>query len=338
MTRIWRNTPKDALLLGLSVAQFATTVWLAVRWDDASIPAQAGGTAALAVMTAYNIIVVSHLFAHVPWFTSDRLNAAVSVLNSANIGQSVQAYRLTHVRNHHRFNNDAPGVDGTTRDTTSTYRGGKDGEHAPLLRYALGGALESLLDRAREVSYVVRLWRVGPGESTLHALASRRESRRRSELRLIRADRAAHVLTPALLAVISWQWLLLSYLPAFFVALTMVNVQNYYRHYGADPGSRAADSVSHYGRLYNLLTFNDGFHQEHHLSPGMHWSKMPQVRERNWARLAAGPRIISPVPAMLGFLDRGRPLLHREAAGRAAGASGASGASGGSVTEFGSAS
>ncbi|MGC0416126.1 fatty acid desaturase family protein [Embleya sp. AB8] len=309
--RIWRNTPKDILLLGLSVAQFAGTVWLAVRWDDASIPARAGGTAALAVMTAYNIIVISHLFTHVPWFTSDRLNAAVSVLNSANIGQSVQAYQLTHVRNHHRFNNDYPGPDGSTRDTTSTYRRGRNGEHAPLLRYALGGAVESTIDRAREVLYVVRLWRVGPGETRLRSLASRRERRRIGELRLIQADRAAHVLTPALLALISWQWVLLSYLPAYFVALTMVNVQNYYRHYGADPTERAADSVSHYGRLYNLLTFNDGFHQEHHLSPGMHWSKMPQVRERNRDRLDAQPRIVSPVPAMLGFLDRRRPLLHR---------------------------
>jgi fatty acid desaturase len=93
----------------------------------------------------------------------------------------------------------------------------------------------------------------------------------------------------------------------------MVNVQNYYRHYGADPEDRAADSVSHYGRLYNLLTFNDGFHQEHHLSPGSHWSRMPEVRERHRERLDTRPRIVSPVPAMVGFLHRGRPLLHDRA-------------------------
>jgi fatty acid desaturase len=310
--RIWRNTPKDAILLGLSVAQFAATLWLAARWDTASLASWAAGTLLLTVMMTYNIIVISHLFTHVPWFTSHRLNAAVSVLNSVNIGQSVQAYQLTHVRNHHRFNNDAKSADGTTRDTSSTYRRGKDGDHAPLLPYALGGALESLAGRGREVLYVARLWRVGPGETTLRSLASRREARRGRELRQIQADRAAHVLSLALFCALSWQWTLLSYLPAFFVALTMVNVQNYYRHYGADPSERAADSVSHYGRLYNLLTFNDGYHQEHHLSPGTHWSRMPQVHERNREKLAAQPRIVSPVPAMLGFLDRRRPLLHRE--------------------------
>jgi fatty acid desaturase len=225
-------------------------------------------------------------------------------LNSVNIGQSVQTYQLTHVRNHHRFNNDAIGTDGTTRDTSSTYRNGKNGEHAALLPYILGGALDSAITRGKEALSVVRGWKVGANERHLLALASRREIRRARELRQVQADRAAHCLSLALFAVISWHWTLLCYLPAFFTALALVNVQNYYRHYGANPDERAADSVSHYGRLYNLLTFNDGYHQEHHLSPGSHWSALPSVRERHCDKLDAQPRIISPVPAMLGFLDR----------------------------------
>ncbi|MFI2211466.1 fatty acid desaturase family protein [Streptomyces sp. NPDC020141] len=313
-TPLWKHTPRDVLLLAYSVAQFAVTVWLATAWENAHPAARAGGFVLLTVVTAYNIIVVSHLFTHVPWFSSPRLNALVSVLNSANIGQSVQAYHLTHVRNHHRFNNDAQGPDGTTRDTSSTYRDGADGEHAPLLSYALRGALDSLADRGRETLCTLRLWRVGERETGLLALASRREPRRTRELRQIRADRAAHCLSLALFATISWQWTLLCYLPAFFAALTMVNVQNYYRHYGADPTDRTADSVSHYGRLYNLIAFNDGYHQEHHLSPGSHWSRLPSVRERHRAALDARSRIVSPVPAMLGFLHRRRPLLHRPGA------------------------
>ncbi|MFF7023163.1 fatty acid desaturase family protein [Streptomyces klenkii] len=307
---IWKHTPRDALLLVFSVAQFAVTIWLATAWDGASAPWRAGGYALLAVMMAYNIIVISHLFTHVPWFASSRLNGLVSLLNSVNIGQSVQAYHLTHVRNHHRFNNDLKGADGTTRDTSSTYRDGKDGEHAPLLYFVVMGALDSLVGRGKEILYVVRLWRVTPGDGKLLELASRREPRRGKELRQVQADRAAHCLSLVLFAAISWQWTLFCYLPSFFIALAMVNVQNYYRHYGADPSSRATDSVSHYGRLYNALTFNDGYHQEHHLSPATHWSQMPVVRERRRGELDGRPRIISPVPAMLGFLDRKRPLLH----------------------------
>jgi fatty acid desaturase len=309
--RIWKHSPWDALLVTFSLAQFAVTFWLASTWQQAPAAGRIGGFVALVAMTTYNIIVVSHLFTHAPWFASARLNALVSVLNSVNIGQSVQAYHLTHVRNHHRFNNDPRGDDGTTRDASSTYRAGSDGEHAPLPRYILSGAVDSLVGRGREFLSVSRLWRVT--DENLLTLASRREPRRARELRQVRADRAAHCLSLVVFAAISWQWTLLCYLPAFFLALTLVNVQNYYRHYGANPGDRATDSVSHYGRLYNLLTFNDGYHQEHHLSPGSHWSRMPEVRERYRGRLDSQPRIISPVPALLGFLDRRRPLLHRTA-------------------------
>jgi fatty acid desaturase len=309
--KVWKNTPKDALLLGLSVAQFGITVLTAFAWSGASVPLRIAFGLILTMMMAYNIIVVSHLFTHVPWFVSDRLNGAVSTLNSVNIGQSVQAYELTHVRNHHRYNNDRQGADGETRDRSSTYQKGKDGEHQPLLPYAVGGALGSLADRARELAMVTRVWAVGSAEENLQRLASRQPDRRRRELRQIQIDRAAHCLALAGFAVISWQWTLFCYLPAFACALVLVNVQNYYRHYGADPDSRLTDSVSHYGRLYNRLTFNDGYHQEHHLSPATHWSQMPEVNARHRERLAAQPRIVSPVPAMFGFLDRRRALLHQ---------------------------
>jgi fatty acid desaturase len=307
---LWKHSRKDAILVALSVAQFAITFTLASTWDSTPLAARIAGGVLLTVMMTYNIIVVSHLFTHVPWFASNRLNAVVSVLNSVNIGQSVQAYELTHVRNHHRYNNDRPEAGGSTGDRSSTYRNGKDGQHEPLVSYALRGAVDSIVGRITELAAVVRLWRVGPREENLLALASKKPDRRRRELRQLQVDRAAHCLALVGFVVISWQWTVMCYLPAFFCALTLVNVQNYYRHYGANPASRMTDSVSYYGRFYNLVTFNDGYHQEHHLSPATHWSLMPRINDRHQERLAAQPRIISPVPAMLGFLDRRRALLH----------------------------
>ncbi|MGW0811518.1 fatty acid desaturase family protein [Nonomuraea sp. NPDC002799] len=295
----------------ISVAHLAITLLMAATWDSASVSVRAVGGVLVAVLTAYNIIVISHLFTHVPWFVDDRLNALVSILNSVNIGQSVQAYQLTHVRNHHRFNNDRQALSGTTQDTSSTYRKGRNGDHEPLLAYALGGAVAALLQRVMVLFAVARLWKVGQYEDELLSLAARLERRRTRELRQVRLDRAAHCLSLVLFAVISWQWTLLCYIPAFFVGLIMVNVQNYYRHFGANPDERTADSVSYYGRFYNLLTFNDGYHQEHHLAPGTHWSKLPEIRKRYHVKLNGQPRVVSPVPAMLGFLDRSRPLLHR---------------------------
>lgn len=312
-TQVWNRTPLDAALLAVSLTQLVVMIGTAATWRDAPVSVRIAEFALVTALITYNIIVISHLFTHVPWFVSARLNAVASLLNSICAGQSIQAYHLTHVRNHHRHNNDPIGADGTTRDTSSTYRDGRDGEHTPLLRYVTTGAIDSVGTRIRDIVAVTRLWRVGAGETQLLSLASRREPRRTNELRQIQADRAAHTLALAGFAALSWQWTLLCYVPAFCVALGLVNVQNYYRHFGADPTHRGADSVSYYGRVYNLLAFNDGYHQEHHLSPATHWSQLPGVRARRADTLDAQPRIVSPVPAMLGFLHRSRRPLHRRA-------------------------
>lgn len=312
--KIWRRSRWDGVLVGLSLGQLAATILLILAWDRIPLAGKLAGFVLLVFMMAYNIIVVSHLFTHVPWFRLHWLNVLMSMLNSVNMGQSVQVYEFTHVRNHHRYNNDAKNAHGTTFDTSSTYRGGLDGEHDGLLHYALTGALSSFVTLGRELISATRLWRVSNRETQLLALTARAPARRRREVRQVQFDRMAHCLLLLLFAVLSWQWLLLCYVPAFFVALVLVNVQNYYRHYGARPGDRSADSVSYYGRVYNLLTFNDGYHQEHHLCPRAHWSQMPAVRVKYQTRLERSVRVVSPVPAMVGFLDRNRPALHRTVA------------------------
>jgi fatty acid desaturase len=308
--KIWRHSPLDACLLVSSIAHLVVTLWTAVMWSQASLVLRCAIVALLVVMMTYNIIVISHLFTHTPWFRSPLLNALASMLNSVDIGQSVQAYQLMHVRNHHRYNNDRQGPDGTTRDLSSTFRGAKDGDHMELLRYAFGGALATLWSEARVRAAIWRSWRVAEHENTLLVLASKNPAKRAAELRQVQLDRITAFLGLVVFVLISWEWTLMAYLPAFFVALTLVNVQNYYEHFGARPEDRHADSVSHYGKLYNLLTFYDGYHQEHHLRPGAHWTRMPAVRREHAGVLDEVERVISPVPAIVGVLHRDRARLH----------------------------
>ena len=167
----------------------------------------------------------------------------------------------------------------------------------------------------KELFAVTRLWHVsGKYDKTLLELASDYPAKRLRELRQIRLDRMAHFVGLGMFFYISWKWTLFIYLPAFYLSLAFVNVQNYYEHYGAAPGSRLTDSVSYYGRVYNLLTFNDGYHQEHHLRPQSHWSKMPAVRFKYRSELDEVERIVSPVPAILGVFHRNRKQLHRRPA------------------------
>ncbi|GAA2080525.1 fatty acid desaturase family protein [Actinomadura alba] len=309
--RIWRSSPLDAVLLGLSIAHFVATLVIAFQWDDLGPWGRAGCFALLVGMMVYNIIVVSHLFTHQPWFRSSKLNGFVSILNSVNIAQSVQEYRISHVRNHHRYNNDRRGPDGTTKDVTSTYRYGKGDDHANVFRYTVVGGVQTLVDVGRALVAVHRLWRVGAHETLLLELTSRTPGKRSAELRQVQLDRTVQFVGVCLLLVISWQWTLLIYVPAVLLAFIVVNVQNYYEHYGATPENRYANSVSHYGRIYNALSFNDGYHQEHHLHPPTHWSRLPVVKKEREHELNEVDRVISPVPAIVGFLDRKRVVRGR---------------------------
>src|SRR5215213_8978783 len=310
--KIWKYSHWDFMMLGLSIAQFVVTLFLAIRWAEWSTFGRIASVMILTAMIVYNIIVVSHLFTHTHWFNSPLLNGLVSVFNSANIGQSVQAYQLTHVRNHHRYNNDRKGPDGKTKDATSTFRDSAGDEHVGVFRYAVFGAVETLFSITRALLSVTRLWRVGAHEQALLGLAAKTPTRRARELRQIQLDRMAHFMAIGLFLAISWKWFLVCYLPAFFLSLALVNIQNYYEHYGALPENTYANSVSYYGRIYNLLTFNDGYHQEHHLRPLTHWTQMPRVRQECGNKLDSVERIVSPVPALLGAFHRNRKQLHRQ--------------------------
>ncbi len=61
------------------------------------------------------------------------------------------------------------------------------------------------------------------------------------------------------------------YLPGYIAGLGLCALHGYYEH--------ARGTTSHYGKLYNLLFFNDGYHVEHHAKPGLHWTRLPESHE-----------------------------------------------------------
>jgi fatty acid desaturase len=305
-TGVWKNTSFDCVLFALSAAQPVATLWLAARWDESAGGIRALFFALLVFMTVYNVIVVSHVFTHQPWFRSQAMNRVASMINSVNIGQSLQVYRFMHVRNHHVYGNDRRGPDDATKDVSSTFRKGRHGCHQNLIAYALSGAIATTRDSTRALFQIKDACRVGEGEAVLRALASRESQHRAIELRQVQLDRLAMVFAVIVFVGVSWRWTTECLAPALFIAFAVVNVQNYYEHYGARPEEPWANSVSFYGRLYNRLTFNDGYHQEHHLQPGVHWRGLPAVRAELAHRLDDADRLTSPVPAVIGFLHRDR--------------------------------
>lgn len=79
-------------------------------------------------------------------------------------------------------------------------------------------------------------------------------------------------------------------LPGLALGLSICAVHGHFEH--------ADGTISHYGRIYNRLFFNDGYHVEHHASPGMDWRRLAE-----YSGTASEQCMVSRWPAVLRFLD-----------------------------------
>ena len=89
------------------------------------------------------------------------------------------------------------------------------------------------------------------------------------------------------LAFTAPKFLAFTYAPGLLLGLLLCHLQGRYEH--------VRGTTSHYGRLYNFLFFNDGFHVEHHQKPTRHWRELRRRR----ADVSA-----SRWPAVLRWLER----------------------------------
>lgn len=89
------------------------------------------------------------------------------------------------------------------------------------------------------------------------------------------------------LATLQTHFFLFVALPGWLSGMALCVVQGRLEHAGG--------SISHYGRLYNWLCFNDGYHAEHHVYPGMHWTQLPEHLQQSAAT--------SRWPPLLRWLD-----------------------------------
>ena len=105
----------------------------------------------------------------------------------------------------------------------------------------------------------------------------------RRPLRLSRemALEAALVLSLwAVLAARAPLFFLTVYLPGYIAGLGLCALHGHFEH--------ARGTTSHYGKLYNFLFFNDGYHVEHHANPGLHWTRLGE-RHEGAARASVWP-------------------------------------------------
>jgi fatty acid desaturase len=252
--RLFAHSPKDAVLVVLALVQIPLLVGgtLSVTaWSPGPVIAL---VAAVVFLMCTNFQCVSHNAIHNPFFSSDLLNRVFSVVNTLCIGVPQSLYRVHHLH-HHKYNNDAiDPVTGTTRDVTSTFRYGRGGAEEAVVTYATLGFFRT------SFGY---MW----GQARTKGLVG-----------LVLVESAALLLFVAVLAAVNWRGVVFFYVPVWYLGQMAALAENYLEHHGAIPGDRRTDSVSAYGRVYNFIWFNNGYHQEHHWKPQVHWTKVAALR------------------------------------------------------------
>ncbi|MBV8314670.1 MAG: fatty acid desaturase [Planctomycetaceae bacterium] len=254
--KIFAHSRLDGLLVLLAMVQLVVLLFGvlsvgAVPWGTSLIL----GLVSVFLMCT-NFQCIAHNYIHNPFFVGRRLNMAFGVFNSLLIGGSQTLYRIHHLH-HHKYNNDAPDPEtGTTKDLTSTWRHSTEpGREEGILSYALLGYFRS------DFGYLLR------------------ETRRKGLRHLVIWEGGALLALLATLGILNPLGLIVFYLPVWYLGNAAAQAENYLEHYGANPGNRKTDSVSSYGRLYNLIWFNNGYHQEHHYRPQVHWTRIPEVKD-----------------------------------------------------------
>jgi fatty acid desaturase len=235
------------------------------------------------VSISWDINGISHNFIHNPYFKWKPLNYAFSWLLSVTMGFSQQFYDLVHHK-HHQGNSDRPDESGETVDPISIYRHGHDDEAENPWSYVF---LSFFRDDPKQIFSEIKKRKPFKAYFGVFEIAS-------------------WVILMVIVGILNWKFLIF-YVPFYYLGHCLSYLNGYYRHYGGNPDEPIAWGVSSYGRLYNAIWFNNGYHAEHHYKPKVHWTKMRRLHDQiKEEQIKAGVHVIAP-PHALGFLDSNQP-------------------------------
>lgn len=254
MKKLFNYSPLDFILFLIILFELFFSIMAAIYWNELSLLTKISWIATNAFLIATNYQCVAHNIIHTPFFKFNALNNLTSILNSMCLGMPQTLYYEHHM-NHHRYNNDPIDPEtGTTKDHSSLYRHGKNGKVENIVSYSVLGIIRSPIDLFAKSA-------ISKGHG-----------------KLLTAEVLGQFLFWGILTKISLSFFLTGVLSSWVLGQMMAFAENYLEHLGAKPNDRKRDSVSCYNPLYNFIWFNNGYHQEHHYKPTVHWSEIQKVR------------------------------------------------------------
>ncbi len=252
--RIFKHSPRDGWLVVLALIQFIILVLGTLSFGKVTWLISLPLAITSAALLCTNYFTIAHNFVHNPFFRSERANSVFSCFNSMLLGAPESLHRVYHF-NHHKYDNAA--IDprtGLRGDIGSTYRfGNSTGTEEPLLRYAILSFFRN------DIPFLVR------------TIFKKRHHQ------LFIAESLSLLAMLITFGVLNPHGFLAFYLPVWLIGTIGSQAQNYLEHHGGTPGDREHNAVSCYSRFYNWIWFNNGYHQEHHFRPQVHWTRIAEV-------------------------------------------------------------
>ncbi|MCC4106270.1 fatty acid desaturase family protein [Serratia ureilytica] len=251
---MFKHSIRDGILVVLCALHIVFWIVPVIYYNQLSIISLLLFAVVNIALMCTNYQCIAHNFIHNPFFKSTLLNNAFSIANSIALGMPQSFYKVHHI-NHHTYNND------------DWCNGVPPGDKSSLFYYGRNGGQEGML-RYTALSYfrlsLIQLFKDGYQRTG----------------RLVLFEVLAVLVFMAVLGCInSWAFLVFV-IPVHYLGTSMASLENYAEHHECEPDNALSNSVSCYSSWYNFLWFNNGYHQEHHCEPGLHWTRLPKARER----------------------------------------------------------
>lgn len=229
----------------LTYAAVVTTLWL----TNPSGPLLVAGVVLTCVLS-WLCAVIAHNTVHCPVFTKRWMNRVFQVWVTCSYGFPVSEYVPGHNLSHHRYTQEREDVMRTTK-----------------VRFGW-----NLLNG------LFFFFAVAPGVT---AGNYRYKALMKDRLPAWNRQLTIEILSTwgikAALFLVDWKKALLFVLVPHLFAVWGITSVNYVQHDGCDMNHPVNHSRNFVGRLFNWVTLNNGFHGMHHITPGLHWSLLPQA-------------------------------------------------------------
>lgn len=237
------------------VFMFITAATLVVMWQYGSEMSTSLWILlyTLQLLMAVIISTIVHNHQHLPMWTVKWLNICTDCFLTVFYGFPVFAWIPTHNNNHHLHINKEP-------DYTKTYMVSEKNNLLTLLTYP---SLSGMKQQKAVVLYFIDLYKTDRRKFYFHLLQI-----------------TSLFLWVAIALFIDWKKALLYVIIPQQLSLFTVLIFNYIQHIHADEESEFNHSRNITGNVLNFLLLNNGLHTVHHISPGVHWSKLREKHDK----------------------------------------------------------